>query len=784
MNNLTGVSLLAIVIGLTTAGTAMAQDVTAQATGPAAGSAAPEAAPATGGVQEIIVTAQRRSQSLQKTPLTIQVLGGEAITRSGITSPDLLSSILPSVVIGTSGPSTSVYIRGVGGFQATAASTPAVPYYIDEIYVARTQSVVSEMYDIDRVEVVKGPQGTLYGRNASGGAINVLTTKPHLGKWEERGSFEVGNYSDKTGELAINAPISANAALRVSGTVVDKGGYTSDGFGSDKHWAARAKLLWEPTNRVSILLNGSYGHIYGGQSAVVALNRDIAGWYPWLGISDPKTQAYAAQTAVVPVPGFVRSVRPSDASQDLSFYNISAQIGVDLGFAKLTIIPAYRHAKMQYTGLFGFLLRNGYDLGSFPTRPLTSRASSVEARLSGDIGRLHYVAGLFADNEDQNEQYTINGGFLESVGQQTLLGTRSYAGFGQATYDLAPKIRLIGGLRYTNDRRELTGESYIISPAIFQGPPPPQAAACSLPAPSQPQCLVDAYTGRRTFRNVSFKGGFEADVLTNSLFYATVSRGFKAGGFNDQSVLGSPGTALPVQPETLTSYETGLKSRLLGNKLQLNVSGYYWNYKNHQEPVLTYTNVPGVTNLVFLNAGASDIYGATADLIARPWTGGTVSGSVEYTHSRYTSFNKVIPTFSYSPQATGCRVASQDPANTTLDCSGFQVSRTPEWSGNVDVNQVIPVGMGNVVADANFNFASARWLGTDFIPVERAKSYGKLDLSLSWQAPARRWSLTGFVRNVTNAAIYTDGAKTPFSSLVYADIQPPRTYGATFGFNF
>ncbi|HEY5070498.1 MAG TPA: TonB-dependent receptor [Caulobacteraceae bacterium] len=182
---------------------------------------------------------------------------------------------------------------------------------------------------------------------------------------------------------------------------------------------------------------------------------------------------------------------------------------------------------------------------------------------------------------------------------------------------------------------------------------------------------------------MSWKGGFEADVLHDSLLYATVSRGFKSGGFNTQSVAAAPGQALPFQPEILTSYEAGLKSRFLDNRLQANVSAFYWDYQNHQEPVITYTDVPGVTNLVFLNTGAARIYGGDLDIVARPWAGETISGSVEYVHSAYTNFSKTIPTFAYDLAATGCRVAAQDPANTTLDCSGFEVSRIPQWSGGV-----------------------------------------------------------------------------------------------------
>lgn len=736
------------------------------------------------GISDIVVTAQRRAQSVQKTALTIQVLEPETLSTAGVTNAAQLSAVLPSVQVGLSGPSTSVYIRGVGGFQSTAATSPAVPYYIDGIYVARTQSVASELFDIDRLEVVKGPQGTLYGRNASGGAINVLTARPEFGGVSGKIEGEIGNYGNQSIEAALNLPLGKTLALRASGTIVDKGGFTSLGFGDDIHQSGRLKLLWEPSAAVSLLLNGSYGHIGGGTAAVVVRNKEVAGWYPWLDVSDPRVQPFVAANAVAPPP-FVRNSVGSDARNDLRFYNVSAQFDWKLGGGvALTIIPAYRRSEMQYRNLLGFTYYNGGALGSFAATPETSDATSLEMRLAGKTGPLDWLVGLFYYNEDQFQQYAIDGGYLQRPGLIAGYGTTSYAAFTQSTLALTNSIRLILGARYTSDKRTLeNGQTYLVSPAAFQGAPPPAAAACAFPAPTQPQCLVDSYSGRKIFTNFSWKFGLEADVFDNSLFYATASRGFKAGGFNTQSAAGRPGEALLFQPEVLTAYEAGLKSRFFSNRLQANVSVFYWDYKNHQEPVLTFTNVPGVTNLIYQNAGAAEIYGATLDLVARPWKGGTITGSAEYAHSKYTSYEIAIPSFSYNPANNGCRVAAANPATTTLDCSGFQVARTPEWSGNVGLAQEFEVGPGKIVANADFTYASARWIGVDFIRNSRANAYGKLDLALGYRADAG-WSLTGFVRNVTNATIYTDGAKTPFSPLFYANIQAPRTYGARLGFKF
>lgn len=735
-------------------------------------------------IGEIIVTAQRRSESLQKTALTIQVIEPKALSAAGVTSPSQLAVVLPAVQISYSGPATSVYIRGVGGFQSTAGTSPAVPYYIDGVYVARTQSVASEFYDVDRVEAVKGPQGTLYGRNASGGAINVITKRPSFDRVEGRAEFELGNYGNQTFEASLNVPLSSTVAVRTSGTFVDKQGFTSLRFGEDVHQSARLKLLWEPSSDLSLQVNGSYGHIGGSGAAIVATNKEIAGWYPWIDISDPRSRAFGIRNAVAPPP-FVQPSTGANPRQDLKFYNISAQLDWKVGEVSLVLIPAYRRSQMQYRPFLGFTYSNGLGLGSLPARPETSDATSLELRASGEAGPLNWLVGGFFYDEDQFQQYTIDGGFLQRPGVLANYGTRSLAAFSQNTVKFTDSVRLILGARYTSDRRSLTdGQTFLVSPAAFQGPPPANAAACAFPTPTQAQCLVDSYAGRKTFGNFSWKVGFEADVMDNSLFYATASRGFKAGGFNTQSIAGQAGQAPLFEPEKLTSYEAGFKSRFLNNRLQLNMSGYYWDYKNHQEPVLTYTNVPGVTNLIYQNAGAAEIYGGTLDLIARPWRGATINGSVEYAHSKYTSYSVAIPSFSYSPEANGCRVSAANAVTTTLDCSGFEVARTPKWSGIAGITQDVTLDDGTLSANAAVSFASSRWLSVDFVAAGRAPAYGKLDLSISYRAPGDRWSVTGFVRNVTDTAVYGDGSRNPFSPLFYASIQPPRTWGGRVAVRF
>lgn len=750
------------------------------------------------GIGDIIVTAQRRSESLQKTALSIQVVQSDTLSKAGVTNSLDLTAVVPGVQIGSAGPAPSVYVRGVGSYSSTAGQSPAVPFYTDGVYIARSQGLSSELYDLDRVEVLKGPQGTLYGRNASGGAINVLTKSPELGVFGGHVELEVGNYGNQTAEAAINLPIGKTVAVRLSGQIVDKDGYTSEGYGDDKHQAGRAKVLWEPGADFKVLLNGSYGHVGGRGPANVLLNRDVPGWYPWLDISSPQVRNLAN---ALPVngpfnpaigqfgPGTVVAPGPDRGRQDMDFYNISGQFDWTISpSATLTIMPAYRYSSIRNDTLIGgTFLTNGYGIGNLPADAETSKQTSLEVRLTGTLGALKYVAGGYYFNEDQFQLYGIYGGALQSNGVASNFGTKSYSAFGQATLAVAERVRLIGGLRYTSDKRSISnGVSYYVAPQILL---PTDPCFVPLAVLGQAQCATDRYAGSKTFTDVSWKGGVEADIAGEGLLYATVSRGFKAGGFNTQSTAAKPGSgtvvgeALPFQPETLISYEAGLKTRFLDNQLQINVEGFYWDYKGHQEPRIAFTPA-GALNLIYFNAGKAYSYGAAVDVIARPWRGATISATAEYVKSKYVDFVYEVPSAFFSPASTGCKVGASAGGQTPIDCSGFELARTPKLTASVNIAQSFDLGEGKVIANADMTYASSRWLAVDFIPIERAKAYATLGLALTYRAPRDAFSITGYVRNVTNATPYTFAITGGLFPVYSANLSSPRSYGARLSVSF
>lgn len=779
------------------AGSCMSSMASAQTAQPSlakgqAGAPPPGAADQSG-LGEIVVTAQRRAESLQKTSIAVEVASGEALARAGVTQPSGLANVLPGVQISSVNSVLQIYIRGVGDFGSTATANPSVAFNIDGVYVARSQSSVSEFYDVDRVEALKGPQGTLYGRNASGGAVNLLTRKPKLGEFAVNVSGEYLNYRGTSMDGAsidgaINIPLGETLAARFSGTYVNKDGYTSEGFSDDKHEAARLKLLWQPSATTSLLLNGSYGHTGGiGGNFPVLVNKvpGLANQSPWLDATDPKVRAYLIST-VSPLPrqtpGTLDPPTPEDGGQNLRFWNVSAEFNTDLGFATLTVLPAYRHADLDYHAVTLLRFQVGDGFGSVAPHPETSRETSVEVRLGKDTQNLKWVLGGYFFNEDQYSQY-VNGDVLaQYTGRLYTLNSRSYAAFGQATYSISDRLRVIGGLRYTSDRHAIAGRTLALAPSF----------KCA--GVSGVSCLLESYSGSSTSSNVSWKGGVEYDLTPASLFYATVSSGYKSGGFNPQiSPLAPPGNteAYGYKPETLTAYEAGLKSRFFNNRLQLNLEAFYWDYRNLQQARVAISGA-GNTGLALDNAGKARMYGGSVELLARPWRGGTLSANLEYLNARYLSYTVNTPARTILPGLSGCPVTpSSLPAGSngpisTIDCSGFEVVRAPKWSGSVGYTHRIGLGGGAAVEVGGIlRFASSRWLATDFVAAERAPNYQTLDGSVSYIPAGERFTITGFVRNITNEVVYQGGFEGPFQpGTVIASIMPPRTYGVRFAFRF
>ncbi len=766
---MTSARLMVVFAGMCAVATALgiASSEAAPANLPAGSNAEGEASTASAApgeqLDEIIVTSQRRVESLQKSSLALQVATGADLERAGVTQATDLNSVVPGLQLAMGGSKAQIYIRGVGDFSATGLGNPAVAFNMDGVYVARAENIGTNFYDVQRVEVLKGPQGTLYGRNAAGGAINLITNAPSLDDFNGNVTLEGGSYSLKHVEGAVNVPINSQFAVRAAFNVIDRNGYISDGTDDDVQRAARIRALWKPSDAVSLVLNFDGAH-QGGRGPGYTLLPTPAGDGKWTSASRPAGVAamLASQPALLPIDG-------TKSRQDNTYWNASAELNWDMRFATLTVQPAFRHADIDYSSDPGIIFsENG-----------RSDEMTVEARLAKDNGWLNWVAGLYYYSEAQrSEELDPASLFIPGFDndQPEYPHTQSAAAFGQATFSLTSSFRLIAGLRYTNEHRSLTGESIDLRPSFVTGAPSPAVA--------------EVFSGTHTWNSVTWKGGLEYDLAPESMLYLTAATGFKAGGLNQ--------TVAPLDsfaPEKLLAYELGIRNRFLDRRLQVNLQLFKWDYKDPQESKVI-IDPDHLLNFLTLNAGRARIAGADVDVQASLTKADTIHATTEYVSSRYSSSTITLP-FSvfgaqvFSPASNGCPTSAPlgNPATIQfiqLNCAGFQVARSPLWSGSLNYQHRFALGNGGqIIPSYSAQFASARWLAVDFTPSERAPAYVVSNIDISFVSPKAHWQLTGYVHNIADRAVYTGGIERAFAqSLFYATILPPRIAGLRAEYQF
>jgi iron complex outermembrane recepter protein len=772
---------------------------------PGNGYAAESAAAAQSGdiIEEIVVTAQRRTENVQKTALSIEVFSGDELRQAGITKPDDLIKLAPGVQV-AGGTTTQIYVRGVGDFGVTATANPAIVTSIDGVSIGRPQAISGNFFDIERIEILKGPQGTLYGRNASGGALNILTVQPKLGEYSGYADATFGNFSQSGVEGAFNVPAGQRGAFRLSYQVNSRDGYLSDGGDDDKHQSVRLQSKFEASDKLSIRTMFGYTHLGGMGTGLVPVPK-LPGLSAWSGdtsaaVGDAYVQAatnnFVFSGGASPPPFLIANPKDSKLFQDVTSYNAGLQLDYQMDFATLTVIPAYRHTGARFSVQPSFLYNVGgnYDANGDRTNGERTNQYSLEARLAHESDKLKWVIGAYGYQENQSTDYALQGGLILNTRNEMDLKTEAAAGFGQLTYSFTEAFRLTGGVRYTRDKRSASNyQLFAISPMVLGSAPSP--FDCVPPNGALPGTLCPLtnptpgfYDSSVTFNKATWKAGVEFDLAPQSMLFADVSTGFKAGGFNQAVSLTDPTKLQPYDPETVTAYMLGVKNRFLENKLQLNVEAFYLDYKDMQ---LSAQAIDGAHAIVLLtqNAGKARIAGGNIDVVMKPWRGGTIHGAVEYVDSDYKEFIIQQLAFFVPPGRTGCNVSAPNAQGlVTIDCSGKQLVRTPKVSGNAGFTQAFELGSGgNVSLETDVAFAGQRYLATDFVSAQLADSYANVSASLTYNAPGDKWYVGAFGRNLTNAEIFTGGGGhqsgfvTGWST---SNIAPPRTYGVRLGVKF
>jgi iron complex outermembrane receptor protein len=731
-----------------------------QTTGAPAASRAVASAPNAGsnstGVQEIVVTAQRRSENLQKSSLSIEVISGAALHQ--VKNVWDLATLTPGVVIQTTGSSPQVFIHGVGDNASDNTGIGSVASNVDGIYYARQEALGPALFDVQRIEILTGPQGTLYGRNATGGAINVLTNQPKLNDLSGYVAGDFGSFDLHREEAAVNLPIGDTVALRLAGQITDRDGYLSSGLDDDHSKALRARLLVQPNDNYSIIFNADVSQVTGNGGGFAVY--PVVGGNPWRGTTAQPLILAFPTGAATGTPGLTG---PTDSTVNSKNYGYNFEANADLGWAKLTLIPSFRYQQ---------ILGVEYSVNSRFAEIATTEEPTVELRLSNSNGPLKWVAGGYYYAEhlylpDSQTSTTTRGSIFDS---QRL----AYAGFAQATYSLTDKLRLIGGVRYTTET--VTG-------AI-------SSAAGAIDDPADPYHSTGAYkpvspdiVNTRT----NYKVGAEYDLTPTSMLYVTDATGFKAGGFSGSASCG----ATAYKPEDLSALTGGIRNRFFDNRLQVNGEAFDWTYTNQQIAIVT-VNPCGQTTQLILNPGNATMKGGNLDTIFRLTSSDTLHASVQYQDTRYDTFK--ITQFGSAPYTAGlgsaCSIAGV-PGSATLDsanCSGEELTKSPRWSGTAGYSHVFALGDNKLTFNIDGQFASGTWMDLGYGPNDFTPGYARLNTALTF-ASKDNWTLTVYVNNLTNAAVYSGGfvssVLAPNGKDYYAaGIAPPLTAGVRLRMNF
>lgn len=739
------------------------------------------------GIEEIVVTAQRRAESTQDASISIDVLDSSTLEKAGLSNAFDLPSIAPGVQVSPGGNSLQIYIRGAGDFTTTSYSNAAVIPVFDGISSARTQYAVGTFYDLERIEVLKGPQGTLYGRNAVGGVLNILPRLPTFDEFSGYVKAGLQNYSGKSVEGAINAPLTETSALRASFQVVDRDGYIDDGTNDDEHKAMRLQYLTNPTDKLSVRLVGHYADFGGrGQGKVVwNENSSFAGPIefapitpndPWTSIQDSLTEqnnALNAFYAGVGAPVRVADFDTQNVQQDMQAWGVHTEINYDIDdIGTLTVIPAYQYVENNSVSIPGL----GYSTANKGTgKPSTSDAVSLEVRLANQTEKLDWVVGAFYFDEDQESNNYLDIANVANFDYTADLNTNSYAAFADVVYSFNESLRGIFGIRYTDESKDMDAHQYhVVGESIF----------CPAPGDSNNpgnNCTVADRKGEYQDEKVTYRVGFEYDVADESMVFMTLATGFKSGGQVNANVE-------PYKPEDLTAWTLGSKNRFLNNTLQFNAELFYWEYEDHQENVATLDR-DGTRASVLLNTGKATSQGIALDVIWMPTDVDNLRFAVEYTDSEYDGFTY----YEYGRTPSNeCLVTEDLPAGSPataqsfIDCSGMQMARTPELSGSLSYSRLFNLSNGgSIELSPSMTFSSSRWLSAEFNKNQHANAYKLYNLSATYTAPDEQYSVQLFGRNLGDEAVYT-GSRTASFVTDYGtqDIGAPRTYGVSLTVNF
>jgi iron complex outermembrane receptor protein len=730
-------------------------------------------------LEDIVVTARRVSESLKDTPVAVTSFSSQAIDRQFATDIRALTGQIPNVVI-TNVPgfnAASIGIRGQSTGDIILTFEPAVAVVVDDFVLAHVQTQLFDVFDIERIEVLRGPQGTLFGKNTVGGVVNVITKNPtdKLG-----GEVRLGyaSFNTFTAKAALNVPLTSNLFIRGSLSYLKGDGFyrqtksnnvdfvpgigPADGrtLGDPQSLTGRAKLLWQPGPDTDIMLTYELLRDTGGSPPSV--NETPPGFlFDALGFPGIQTTGESPfDTATTLCPG--------DANAPSCVGTLNGhQIDIDGGYLRaehrasglgtFTLVGGYRRVKSSlpsdYTGENAFLF--------VAIRDDTREQYSLEGRFSSDFSdRFKITVGGMYWGQTLDANATSFLGFLRFLGDPTATTNPnqstanykvdSYAVFGEADYQLAESLHVLFGARFTTETKDFSVRPQVRRSTIATG-------------------FWPEFSDSATFSKPTIRAGVRWDINDSINSYFTYSQGYKSGGYNEQAM--SATSALPFDEETADSFELGIKTETADRRLRFNAAGFYVKYSDLQRDAVVpftdpITGLPGQETRT-TNAGSAEVYGLELELGAVPVDGLTLGAAFGWQKAKYLEFSTDI-----------------DGSGVNVDASFLKLRNVPEITANVNANYALPPQpWGQLSVNGDVNYQSEFESVTLNAPGTQGQARTLVNASLIWASPSDRYRVSVFGRNLLDK-VYRVSGNSVAGLWNFTNYAPPRTFGVELAASF
>ncbi len=737
-------------------------------------------------IEEITVTAQKRSENLQETPLAITAIGGATLREDDISNLQDIGNRTPGMVFAAFSPGQpEIAIRGIGTKEDGASASDSVVVSVDDVYIAARTAQVFDIFDLERVEVLRGPQGTLYGKNSIGGSINFVTTMPDEDT-KVRFRQTVGDYGRFDTAGMLSGQVAENLFGKVTFSRRKYDGYVTDVlvgsplFGKKiddgNTFAYRGVLRWTPSEDLEVIVTadgaddniggsnrepvGSAGplHNCGCASDPIAVNKALGG-------------AGSAFTSLNNVKGFTKR----------RVQGYSVKINWDQSWGTFTSISAYRKSSFNWLedseGLPGsktFVALNAPG-GPGPafTAPATdgfafdvndgaiehTKQYTQEARLTSDSETaLNWVVGTFYSREETDRTESF---FFPSIGLN-IAGVNqpsdmasvqsnksdSFAVYADGSYDVTDKLTLHAGARWSTEKKDMTAQGIVNSGFGL---------------------LIKNFAkvnASDRWSNVSWRFVADYQVTDEAMVYGSVSTGYKSGGFTGSASTAQRATT-PFDQEKATNFEVGLKSQFFDNRVRLNLAGFYTNYNNLQVTRFFQPENAGFGQFITENAGKAHLKGIEVEYTVLLTEDFEVGGTYAYLDAKYVNFTG-------TPSING-----------TGDFTGNTLRQAPKHSASAYGKYTVQIEDGSSVsAKVNYRYQSLSYYDPNNNNLATIPAYSLWDARIAWNSPDGKWELAGWIKNIGDKEYRTHVFSQRGSRIAFALFGAPRTYGFTGTYSF